>query len=191
LRGCQLSYDLAMPRTRPEVDRHDKVAAIVEGAQHRLLEGGYESLSVIALARELGVAQNAIYWYFPTKDHLFVAAVDRILHDILERKPRAGSTVDRVLWFAERLHEFQDLRVTMRDRARTSQTVADYERDVTALLRVLLVGAFADDIDAEALDDTVDAVMALCDGVLLQDVTKAHRRHLIRFGFSRLVQQGP
>ena len=180
-----------MARTRPDLDRDHKVAAIVEGARRRLLEGGYESLSIIALARELGVAQNAIYWYFPTKDHVFVAAVDRILHDILSRKPRTGEARDRVLWFAERLHEFQDLRVTMRDRARTSEVVTEYDRDVIALLRVLLVGAIAGDVNAAELDDTVDAVMALCDGVLLRDLTKAHRRQLIRFGYSRLVGQRP
>ena len=180
-----------MARTRPDLDRDDKVAAIVEGAQRRLLDGGYESLSIIALARELGVAQNAIYWYFPTKDHVFVAAVDRILHEILSRKPRTAGALDRVLWFAERLHEFQDLRVTMHDRARTSEVVAEYDRDVIALLRVLLVGAIAGDVSAAELDDTVDAVMALCDGVLLRDLTKAHRRQLIRFGYSRLVHQRP
>lgn len=180
-----------MPRTRPDLDRDDKVAAIVEGAQRRLRDGGYESLSIIALARELGVAQNAIYWYFPTKDHVFVAAVDRTLHDILSRKPRTGDALERVLWFAERLHEFQDLRITMRDRARTSEVVAEYDRDVIALLRVLLVGAIAGDVNAVELDDTVDAVMALCDGVLLRDLTKAHRRQLIRFGYSRLVHQRP
>ncbi|MEY2424334.1 MAG: TetR/AcrR family transcriptional regulator, repressor of the mexAB-oprM multidrug resistance operon [Acidimicrobiaceae bacterium] len=176
-----------MPRTRPDLDRDDKVAAIVDGARGRLLDGGYESLSIVALARELGLAQAAIYWYFPTKDHVFVAALDRILHDILSRKPRTGDALTRVLWFADRLHDFQDLRVSMRDRARTSEVVAEYDRDVTALLRVLLVGACADDVQASTLDDTVDAVMALCDGVLLRDLPKARRHQLIRFGYTRLV----
>jgi hypothetical protein len=79
----------------------------------------------------------------------------------------------------------------MRDRARTSEVVAEYHGDVIALLRVLLVGAIANDVNTAELDDTVDAVMALCDGVLLRDLTKAHRRQLIRFGYSRLVHQRP
>lgn len=178
-----------MPRTRPDLDRDDKVAAIVDGARRRLVDGGYESLSIVALARDLGLAQAAIYWYFPTKDHVFVAALDRILHGILSRKPRTGEELTRVLWFADRLHDFQDLRVSMRDRARTSEVVAEYDRDVTAFLRVLLVGACATDVQASMLDDTVDAVMALCDGVLLRDVTKARRHQLIRFGYTRLVHQ--
>lgn len=179
-----------MPRTRPDFTRDEKVAEIVDAARRRLLEGGYESLSVVAIARELGLAQNAVYWYFPTKDHLFVAAVDRILHEVLSRKPRHGSPLSRVLWFAERLHEFQDLRVTMRDRARTSEVVARYEDDVVAMLRALLTGALSGLVEDDRLGDTVDAVLALCEGVLLHDLGRARRRHVIELGYERLVGNG-
>ena len=176
-----------MPRTRPDLERGTKVDEIVKAARDRLLDGGYAALSVAELARHLGLAQNAIYWYFPTKDHLFVAAVDRILHDVLDRKPRRGATVERVLWFAERLAEFQELRITMRDRARASEVVAGFERDVAALLRALLVGALRDDVDADRLDDTADAVLALCEGVLLREMSRAQRARLIRYGFEKLT----
>lgn len=176
-----------MPRTRADLGRQDKITEILDAAKTRLLDGGYESLSVVALARDLEIAQNAIYWYFPTKDHLFVAAVDRILHDILSRKPRAGSAADRVIWFADQLSDFQGLRVTMHDRARASTVVADYERDVVAVLRLLLTGALSDQVDDEDLADIVDAVMALCEGVLLREFGTAKRRNLIRFGLARLI----
>jgi AcrR family transcriptional regulator len=176
-----------VPRNRADVARDVKVDEIIEAARARLVEGGYGALSVAALARELGLAQAAVYWYFPTKDDVFVAAVERILHDILERKPVRGPTVDHVVWLAERLHEFQDLRMTMRDRARTSESVARFDRDVNALFRVMLVNSLRDEVPAADLDDVADAVMALCDGVLLRDVSRTRRRDLIRFGFGRLV----
>jgi TetR/AcrR family transcriptional regulator, cholesterol catabolism regulator len=176
-----------VPRTRPHVARDDKVAEIVDAARTRLLEGGYDSLSVVAIARQLGLAQNAVYWYFPTKDHLFVAGVDRILHEVLSRKPRRGTALSHVLWFAERLHELRDLRITMRDRARTSEVVASYEADVVAMLRALLAGGLTGLVDDERLGDTVDALLALCDGVLLHDLGRAHRRRVIELGYDRLV----
>jgi len=141
------------------------------------------------VARELGLAQSAIYWYFETKDHLFVAAVERILHDILARKPRKGTCVDEVIWFAERLGDFRDLRIAMRERARASEVVATFESNTMALLRVMLANALSAAVDANALDDTTDAVMALCEGALLRDISKAKRARLIRFGFDRLVTQ--
>jgi AcrR family transcriptional regulator len=180
-----------VPRIRTDVARDEKVDEIVKAARQRLLDGGYPALSIIGLSRELGLAQNAIYWYFPTKDHLFVAAMERILHDILDRlPPRQGPCIERVLWFVERLSEFQALRITMRERAQCSEVVAAFERDVVAWLRVLLVGVISHQVPAEDLDPTVDAVMALCEGVLLREFDEAQRSRLIRFGFERLVPAG-
>ena len=142
------------------------------------------------LARELGLAQNAIYWYFPTKDHLLVAAVERILHDVLARKPRRGGIVGHVLWFTERLGELQDLRLTIRERARSSDVVAAFEADVVALLRFMLVSALSAVVDDDHLDDTADAVMALCEGLLLRDLSKAQRTRVVRFGLARLLPAG-
>src|SRR5204863_259943 len=128
--GCQESYHRDVPRNRAEIARADKLDEIVDAARERLVLGGYGALSVADIARQLGLAQNAIYWYFPTKDHLLVAAVERILHDVLERKPKRGTAVARVVWFAEQLHEFQALRLTIRERAQQSEAVAAFERDV-------------------------------------------------------------
>ena len=177
-----------MPRTRATIDRDAKVDEIVATARAQLQEGGYSGLSIVGIARSLGVAQNAVYWYFPTKDHVFVAAVDRMLHEILEQKPRAGTRLRHVLWFAERLHEFQDLRITMHDRARHSDVVAAYEVDVVALLRILLSGSLSGTVPAAEIEDVVDALMALCDGVLLRTgLSAARRRRLIELGYRRLV----
>src|SRR5712691_5857363 len=101
-----------MPRTRSELERDAKVAEIVEAAERRLHEGGYEALSVAAIARELGLAQNAIYWYFPSKDHLFVAALEGMLQKIAARKPtrEEAGPVERILWFTDQFQALSDLR---------------------------------------------------------------------------------
>src|SRR5207245_7470833 len=87
-----------MPRTRPELNREDKMAEILEVAERRLRESGFEGLSMIGIARELGLAQNAIYWYFPSRAELFAAALRGILEGIAARKPRHSTNiVERVL----------------------------------------------------------------------------------------------
>src|SRR5207244_4131402 len=120
-----------MPRTRHEIDRDDKVDEMLDAAERRLLGGGYAAMSVASIARELGVAQNSVYWYFPSKDHLFVAVLRRILTRTLAAKPPAGKGLQRqVLWFTDRLYDFSPLRVTLRDRAGQSALVADFEREL-------------------------------------------------------------
>lgn len=93
-----------MAKTRTEVDRDAKMGEILGLAERRLREDGYQGLSVAAIARELGLAQNAIYWYFPSKDHLFVAVLRRMLEEIAARKPRGEvGRRERILWFADQL----------------------------------------------------------------------------------------
>src|SRR5215210_758410 len=110
-----------MPRTRHEVDRETKVEEILDAAVSRLDEGGYEALSVAGIARELGVAQNAIYWYFPSRDHLFVAALER-----------------KVLWFVDQLQEIEPVRAAMYERARTSPVVAEFADELNRTWRRML-----------------------------------------------------
>src|SRR5207249_3829979 len=105
--------------------REEKLSEILEAAERRLREGGYEALSVAAIARELGLAQNAIYWYFPSKDHLFVAALEGMLREIAARKPsRQVGEIERILWFTDQFQTLSDLRGAMTERARSSPVVA-------------------------------------------------------------------
>src|SRR3954468_8355587 len=116
-----------MPRNRREVERDQKIADIVAAATRQALAGGYSALSVAAIARELGVAQNAVYWYFPSKDHLFVAALEQMLRDVVARKPPRQRTLEaKVLWFVDQLDALSDVRAAMEDRARTSEVVSAF-----------------------------------------------------------------
>src|SRR6266576_5234113 len=91
-----------VPKTRLSRGRDEKMDEILTVAERRLREGGYEALSVAALARELELAQNAIYWYFPSKDELFVATLRRMLERITSRKPsKAVGEIERILWFTD------------------------------------------------------------------------------------------
>src|SRR4051795_4768551 len=132
-----------MPRTRRAVSRDEKVEEILAVAERRLREGGYEALSVAAIARELGLAQNAIYWYFPSKDHLFVAALERMLREIGARKPRheEAEPVERILWFTDQFEALSGLRGAMNERARDSEVVADFVEELDALLSRMLSNA--------------------------------------------------
>src|SRR3954467_12092852 len=93
-----------VPRRRVEFERDEKTREILDAATARLREAGYDGLSVAALARELGIANNAVYWYFPSKDELVVAAVAQMLREILDRKPPTSAGLERqVLWFVDQL----------------------------------------------------------------------------------------
>jgi TetR/AcrR family transcriptional regulator, cholesterol catabolism regulator len=177
-----------MPRTRTELERDAKVEEIVSAAVGRLREGGYEALSVVALARELGIAQNAVYWYFPSKDHLFVAALERMLRDTLARKPRGGQSLeDKVLWFVEQLADLADVRAALYDRARTSEVVATFAAELNATWRRMLSNVLSSRVPEADLDTTVGALLATIQGALLEHHTAQERRRLVAFALRRLT----
>lgn len=181
-----------MPKTRSGVPRTEKVDAILAVAERRLAEGGYEALSVAAIARELGLAQNAIYWYFPSKDHLFVGTLERMLRDIAARKPsRSTETSKRVLWFTDQFAALWALRGAMTERARTSQVVAEFVDDLNALVSRMLANAFRGHVDDGQLLLAVEAFRAAVEGSFVQGLETQARRRVLRFLLERLIGEHP
>ena len=177
-----------MARTRVELDRGEKEAQILEAAERRLVEGGYGALSVVGLARELGLAQNAVYWYFPSTDHLFVAALERMMRGIAARKPpRHGSPDRQVMWFVDQLAELEHVRAAMYERARESDVVAAFVSELNATWRRMLAGALADRIAEADRELAVDALLATIQGALFQGLAPAERRRLIGYALERLA----
>lgn len=177
-----------MPRTRTDLERETKRAEVVDAAIRRLHEGGYEALSVAAIARELGVAQNAVYWYFPSKDHLFVAALEQMLRDVVARKPPRQRVLERkILWFVDQLDALSDVRAAMEDRARTSEVVAAFATELQATWRRMLTNVLSDRVDDDELPVVVETILATIQGTLASRRSAAERRRLIAFALGRLV----
>ena len=177
-----------MPRTRKEVDREAKVDEILDAAVARLRDGGYDALSVAAMARELGLAQNALYWYFPSKDHLFVAALERMLRDIVARKPPEERSIERkVLWFVDQLQEIEPVRASMYERARTSEVVAEFVEALNQTWKHMLGNVLADRVPEDERKAAVDALIATIQGAFFQPMSPAERRRLIAFALERLA----
>lgn len=179
-----------MAKTRTEVDRDAKMEEILRLAERRLREDGYQGLSVAAIARELGLAQNAIYWYFPSKDHLFVAVLRRMLEEIAARKPRGEvAQRERILWFADQLEPISRLRPTLRERAQQSDVAAEFLDELEGLLSRMLSNALrGEGVAAAELPLAVEAFRATVEGAYVKGMSRAKRRKLLGFVLDRLVR---
>ncbi len=176
-----------MPRTRHDVDREEKVAQLVEAAIERMRQGGYEALSVAAISRDLGLAQNAVYWYFPTRDHLFVAAVDKMVSWMLANKPATGSMVDHVVWFVERLDTSHGVIASLYMRARVSPVVAEYQASFLQRRRALLLEIVASQSPLKDAEEVVSTLLCTIEGALLLGLGPEERERVIRRAFADLV----
>jgi AcrR family transcriptional regulator len=180
-----------MPKTRTKVSRDEKLDEILAVAQRQLREGGYEALSVAGIARELGLAQNAIYWYLPSKDHLFVAALERILRDTAARKPspKVGE-VERILWFTDQFRVLSNLRGAMNERARRAPVVADFVERLDELLSRMLSNALRDHLRSEELPIAVETFRATVEGTFVKGLDKRARRRVLTYALQQLITHG-
>ena len=178
-----------MPRTRPELDRAEKQQAILEAAVAQLEAGGYTGLSVAALARDLGIAQNAVYWYFPSKDHLFVAALQQLGHRAFAAKMRAGADwTSRLLAVVDALADLYPLLPAIHERAAASDVVHVFERDLLNDFRAMLAAGLAGRVPDDELDLAAETVLAAVIGAYATDLSRARRRKLLRNLLDHLSQ---
>jgi AcrR family transcriptional regulator len=178
-----------MAKTRTDLGREAKVGEIVELAEGRLREDGYDGLSVAALARELGLAQNAIYWYFPSKDHLFVAVLRRMLEQLAARKPRGDvGHRQRILWFTDQLEPLSRLRPALRERAKRTEVAAEFLEELEGLLARMLSNALrAEGVAEEELPLAVEAFRAAVEGTYAKGMARSRRRKVLGYVLDRLT----
>jgi len=179
-----------MPRTRPELDRAEKQQAILEAAVEQLETGGYAALSVAAIARDQGVAQNAVYWYFPSKDHLFVAALQHMGHRVFAAKMRAGTDwTARLLAVVDELADLYPLLPAIHERAAASEVVRAFERDLLNDFRGMLAAGLTGRVPDTELDLAAETVLAATIGAYAVDLSRTRRRRLLRSLLDHLAQQ--
>jgi AcrR family transcriptional regulator len=180
-----------MPRNRRQTDREEKVDAIVAVAERQLMEGGLDALSVAAIARELGLAQNAIYWYFPSRAHLFVETLRRMLRAIAARKPRSQRVLQRILWWTDQFAAIYRFRGALQQQAAEAAVVAEFARELDEVLDGMLATAFRDRVAEGDLPAAVAGFRALVTGTYAEGLSRKQRRELLTFWLERLWASEP
>jgi AcrR family transcriptional regulator len=177
-----------VPTTRRDTDRDAKVSEILEATETSLREGGYSAVSVAAIARELGIAHNAIYWYFPSKDHLLVATLKHMIEKMLRKKPKRRQTpVDRIMWFVDQLADLYPIRASIHEHRERSVVIREFLDDFEALLQRMLRNVLSKYIDESEVDVATSAFIATVQGSFLQGVPRPERRRILTFSLERLI----
>jgi AcrR family transcriptional regulator len=171
-----------VPSNRSWVDRDQKVEEILDAAEAALRAGGFEGLSIAGLARDLGRAQNTIYWYVKDKDGLLVAVVERASKEALSDLAglRGRGPIELVLSAVDRLADMKPLVLAMRQRSPHSEDVRAYEDIFDSSLRSLLRDVLRPLVPRRRIEDVADAFELAAQGALLAELTAARRRRLLR-----------
>lgn len=181
-----------MPATRPHVDRDVKLTEILDAAETRLLRDGYETTTMAGIAADAGVANNAVYWYFPGKDELLAAVLARRQERALAKLSElAPSTVERrVRFLLAELDEVATLTAAVHERANHSLAVAEMHESFHAAVEQYLRAGFRDaGLSARDARRAAVVVMAMVEGIHLHDAHRdaAARDRLIGWTLRRLL----
>ena len=161
-----------MPATRPHLDRDLKRKQILDAAEKLLLRNGYETTAMAEVARRAGVANNAVYWYFPSKDDLLAAVLGRRQERALENLPAPDTlTLDeQALAMLAQLDQVAKLTATVHERAQHSTAVAEMHKAFHAAADRLLQTLFQDaGLEASDAAQAARAMMALIEGIHLHE----------------------
>ena len=113
-----------------------------------------------AVAKKAGVTPNTLYWYFPSKDHLFAGVLERWIAyalGVVDKQVEVGPPVQVVRVIANVYKEIQPLLATIHERAAFVDVLHELHDILHLGLRVPLVTAlqqvYEKPADAEAAAD--------------------------------------
>lgn len=175
------------PRSKEQSEqiRTERQAQILDAAWHVFGRKGFHSTKVSDIASQAGVSQGTIYWYFPSKDELFLS----LFEQWLERLDATFGQIDAIETTAtEKVHLYgQAIARFMLDarpmlpvlvefwtHAPHNETVCQGFRQLFARYRTdwsrvigegIVAGEFREEVNAEHL---VSVTMAVADGLVLQ-----------------------
>jgi AcrR family transcriptional regulator len=187
-----------MPRNRPDRSRDDKTDELVSIARELFLEQGYEGTTIAAIAREAGIASNVVHWYFPTKDDLFVAALDSLQSEDLEEAQarlarsapgRAQEVLEALLTeFVWRRLDRYGLIAALHERSHFSPVVAEFHERAHRRYADYL-GRAIDRCPVPSAERklVVEALVAAVEALVMHRASKRRARQMMTFLARRLI----
>ncbi|MEN6543025.1 TetR/AcrR family transcriptional regulator [Parvibaculum sp.] len=149
-----------------------KHAAILKAGRKHFLEYGYSGAAAAEIAREADVSTATLYKHFASKEELFAAVVKDAYHEI-EIPPLPESS------------DLEDVMVAVLN----NYLVSHFEREVTALLRIVIAEVpsapqLALDLFDEFVTSRYQKMSEVVDLLIQQGALKAHDSH---FGVRLLI----
>jgi AcrR family transcriptional regulator len=155
------------PRRIPRQDRSRRtVESVLDAATRVLAERGYDGASTNRIAKAAGISNGSLYQYFPNKDAIVIAVLDRFADDLADRLgAQIEATMSEPWEIAGRalldvqIRLFEEnadlLRIIVEQIPRLGpfDKLAALQRRLTDLVRVYLLinrEAFREDLDIDA-----------------------------------------
>ena len=158
-----------MPRNRQQIPKAEREAALLEQARELFVAKGYRGTRVAEIGRAAGIASAAVHWYFPTKDDLFAAVLERVFGEAIaeveasDRAPR-----ERLEAFLLKTQRYRVLHREAYERMEDSEALRTVYFGLLQWLEDLLLQTISAQLpEGVDTDPIVDTAHVLLEGMLI------------------------
>jgi AcrR family transcriptional regulator len=158
-----------VPRNRQQIPKAERESALLERAKELFTANGYRGTRVAEIGRAAGVASAAVHWYFPTKDDLFAAVLERIFDEAIADVEACDSAPrDRLEAFLSKTQRYRILHREAYERMEDSEALRAVYLGLLQWLENLLLQAISARLPEGADTDLIaDTAHVLLEGMLI------------------------
>ena len=158
-----------MPANRQQIPKAERESALLDHARELFTANGYRGTRVADIGRAAGIASAAVHWYFPTKDDLFAAVLERVFGEAIaeveasDRAPR-----DRLEAFLLNTQRYRVLHREAYERMEDSEALRTVYFGLLQWLEDLLLQTISAQLpEGVDTDPIVDTAHVLLEGMLI------------------------
>lgn len=161
-----------MPRNRQQIPREQRTAELLAAATELFLRGGYAGTTIADISAAAGVAPANVYWYFPSKDDVFAAVMDRMLSRetrALEHELRGMDPLSMLVRGLDDMRAFRDLHRSMHSRLQKSVAVREAHDRLLTWIRNNVYRVVDQHPGASDREMVADIIVTLFEGANVSD----------------------
>ena len=168
------------------------MSALLDVAQRLFIDHTFDTVTMAEIARQAGVKSGAVYWYFPTKDHVLAAVMERasgVLWRGLDDLPPSVAHPERLIYFLTSLRPLRSVHIAMHSRMANAEVVATAHAELMGRFREL--AAMALESSDHRLDQrlAIEALCAAFEGANMEPDLERSGTEIVQFLLAGLLQR--
>lgn len=184
-------------------DHSEKIDEIIQAAQKKFGFYGFKKTSMIEIARDLNMSKGLLYYYFPDKEHLYKAVVEKEIKEFevkvdKELHPMDDPSEDIKKYLKLRLNYFRSLLNFSRFRLDEMQNINSFMKEIWKEAREFEKGIIIEILErgneiklfnVEDPEDTADLLFDLLRGVRMSMIKDKQLFYLEHEEYELLIKR--
>ena len=164
---------------------------MVSAANELFLTQGVSKTAMSHVAKAVGIANAAVYWYFPSKDDLLAEVFRRAVDEEIARlKDRTEDPLSTLIKGLVDLRPYRQMHMTIHDRMTESEALNEAHNRLISWIRETVVkGLEYHGSDPVADADLVELIVVLFEGSNIPGIRGRTATDVIQIMIDRLIVQ--